>query len=78
MGEVIHNKIKWVPRYRIYATCRQSGEVSKVEVKTEADAVFVAESFRLKGDCSRISVLDRRTGELVFHPELPSSEVKEA
>lgn len=78
MDNVLRNQIKWVPRFRIRATCRLSGEISQSEVHTVADACFVAESFRLKGDCSSISVLDRKNGELIMHPTTRLTEVKEA
>lgn len=78
MCEVIHNKIKWVPRFRIRATCRQSGEITQAEVHTIADTVLIAESFRKQGDCSSISVLDRKNGELIFHPTTRLCQVQEA
>lgn len=78
MCEVIKDRIKWVPRFRIRATCRISGEITQAEVHTIADAVFAAESFRKRGDCSAISVLDRKNGELIFHPTTRLTEVREA
>lgn len=78
MCEVVRNRIKWVPRFRIRGTCAISGEVTQAEVHTLADACFAAESFRLKGECSQISVLDRKNGELIFHPTTRLTAVKEA
>lgn len=78
MDNVLRNQIKWVPRFRIRATCRTTGEIAQAEVHTVADSVFVAETFRKKGDCSSISVLDRKNGELIMHPTTRLTEVKEA
>lgn len=69
MAEVITNRIKWVPRFRIRAKCAQSGEVSQVEVQKITDALFVAETFEEKGDCESISILDRKNGTLSFYPD---------
>jgi hypothetical protein len=69
MGEVIKDRIKWVPRFRVQATCQQTGETTQVQVQSAADALFVAETYIKNPTTPYCSVLDRRTGELFIHPE---------